>query len=262
MKNILVPIAASTKINSTLQYAIDFASHFNAKVYVLGDYNLVSRAGSMINVDEKLEQDTKAHLNEVIGEVNTKGVEIATVVAKGNLIDIIKDVTEELKIDLAIIESNSSINNKVFLDNNSGAIIKQTEIPSIMVPCTYTFKPPTSLLIAFKSGVLRRKKVLSPLKAIYKTFNPKTNLLLVKTPKTKDEDMEVNSKLKAYGEVTTTENATTFQGVLEHFHQSEPDMLCVFRRKRGFFTKLWEKNIILKEEFHCKIPVLVLIGKL
>jgi len=37
-------------------------------------------------------------------------------------------------------------------------------------------------------------------------------------------------------------------------------MLCVVRRKRGFFTKKWEKNVILKKDFTSLIPVLVLPG--
>ena len=59
-------------------------------------------------------------------------------------------------------------------------------------------------------------------------------------------------------QLTLTENATTYQGVLEHFQSQHPDLLCVFRRKRGFFKKLWEKNTILKSEFFVKIPVLML----
>ena len=66
---------------------------------------------------------------------------------------------------------------------------------------------------------------------------------------------------KLQATLTVTENATTFQGVLEHIKTHNPDMLCVFRRKRGFFKKLWEKNTILKKEFHCNIPLLVLAGK-
>jgi len=38
-------------------------------------------------------------------------------------------------------------------------------------------------------------------------------------------------------------------------------LLCVVRRKRGFFAKLWEKNSILKKDFHSStLPVLVLSG--
>ena len=50
----------------------------------------------------------------------------------------------------------------------------------------------------------------------------------------------------------------TFQGIVEHFQQMSPDMICVVRRNRGFFVKLWEKNVILKEEFYTSKPLLVL----
>ncbi len=262
MKNILVPVAASVQIESTLQYAIDFAKHFKAKVYVLGDYNVVSRAGSIININDILERETKTHIIEIVSKVNTKDIEIATITAKGNLVDVIEDIVKELKIDLVILESNSTMKSNVFLDNVSGSIIKRTEIPSLIVPCEYTFSKPSSALLAFKSGILKRKKVLKPIKELRDAFDLNIRLLMVKTPKHKAEDLIINPKLQALGEITTTENATTFQGVLEHFHKNEPDLLCVFRRKRGFFKKLWEKNTISKEEFHCKIPVLILVGKL
>ncbi|MBL4568424.1 MAG: universal stress protein, partial [Flavobacteriaceae bacterium] len=95
-----------------------------------------------------------------------------------------------------------------------------------------------------------------------KVFNTKVNLLLVKTPDYKEEDLVLDDALIALqNTLTTSENVTTFQGVLEHFQSNQPNMLCVFRRKRGFFKKLWEKNVILKEEFHCNIPLLVLSGQ-
>ena len=166
MKNILVPIAASVKIESTLQYAIDFAKHFKAKVYVLGDYNVVSRAGSIININDILERETKAHINDIVAKVDTKNVEIATISARGNLVDVIEDIVKELKIDLVILESNSTIKSNVFLDTTSGSIIKRTEIPSLIIPSEYTFSAPSSALLAFKSGILRRKKVLRPIRQI------------------------------------------------------------------------------------------------
>ena len=93
-------------------------------------------------------------------------------------------------------------------------------------------------------------------------FAAKVNLLLVKTPNYTEQDLVINENLaKLQSSLTVTENATTFQGVLEHINTHNPDMLCVFRRKRGFFKKLWEKSTILKEEFFTNVPLLVLKGK-
>ena len=85
---------------------------------------------------------------------------------------------------------------------------------------------------------------------------------MVKTPNYEQEDLVIHKELeKLQATLTVTENATTFQGVLEHIKTHNPDMLCVFRRKRGFFKKLWEKNTILKEEFYTNVPLLILKGK-
>ena len=104
--------------------------------------------------------------------------------------------------------------------------------------------------------------MLSPLQQINSHFKAKINLLLVKTPDYNKEDLVVNDSLKALQNTfSISENMTTFQGVLEHFQSNNPDLLCVFRRKRGFFQKLWDKNTILKSEFHCSIPLLILSGR-
>jgi hypothetical protein len=87
-------------------------------------------------------------------------------------------------------------------------------------------------------------------------------LLFVKTPGYTDDDLKINTALMDIStQLTLTQNSTTYLGVLEHFQSQHPDLLCVFRRKRGFFKKLWEKNTISKSEFYAVIPVLVLSVK-
>ena len=151
---------------------------------------------------------------------------------------------------------------EVFLGKTAGSIVKQTDVPVLTVPDNYAFSPIKNVLMAFKSGLIKSKTALKPLEFIVDKFKSQVNLLLVKTPEYSEEDLILNEGLKdLQSTLTVTENATTFQGVLEHFQTHNPDMLCVFRRKRGFFQKLWEKNTILKEEFHTSIPLLILKGK-
>ena len=40
MKHILVPIGSTENVKNTLQYAIDFATEINAKVFVFRAYNV------------------------------------------------------------------------------------------------------------------------------------------------------------------------------------------------------------------------------
>ncbi|MEQ6124981.1 universal stress protein [Pseudotenacibaculum sp. MALMAid0570] len=262
MKHILVPIGSKENAKNTLQYAIDLASEFNAQLTVFRAYQVISKAGTMTNVDEFMAKETQLYLRSTVNSVDRKNIDIKIAAAKGGAIESINAIKNEIGIDLVVVGPRSnSIKEEVFLGNTSGSIVKQTDIPVLVVPEGYKFQPFSTALTAFKSGILKKEGMLTPLLDIKKAFNTSVNLLLVKTPEYKEEDLVIDEALLAIkSTLNTTENVTTFQGVLEHFQSNNPDLLCVFRRKRGFFKKLWEKNTVLKSEFHCTIPLLVLSG--
>ena len=263
MKNILVPVGSSKNAVSHLQYAVDFAKAFGAKVYVVQVFNVYTKAGTMIKVDHILERESLEFLKSHVTKVDTKDVEVVIKTFKGKLVDTLELVCKSLDIDLILLEPRTnSIREEVYLGKTSGKIIKQTNIPALIVPEGYTFKPIIYILMALKSAIIKKENVLNPLIDIKNQFKSIINLLLVKTPFHNEGDFDVNDDLASI--ITNTfysENATTFQGVLENYKENNPDLLCVVRRKRGFFTKLWENNTILKKDFNSStLPVLVLSG--
>ncbi|WP_299115781.1 universal stress protein [uncultured Winogradskyella sp.] len=263
MKNILVPVGSSKNAKCHLQYAVDFAKAFGAKVYVVQIYNVYTKAGTMIKIDHILERESQAFLDEHVASIDKKGVEVITRVFKGKLVDTIESACKALEIDLIVLEPRTnSIKEEVYLGKTSGKIVKQTEIPALIVPECYEYKPIVKMLMATKSAAVKKEDALKPLIAIKNQYKAIVNLLLVKTPNYNKGDLEVSKELAAIITNTTKANAqTTFQAVLEHYQDHNPDLLCVVRRKRGFFQKLWEDNTILKKDFHSTtIPVLVLSG--
>ncbi|MCL6266502.1 universal stress protein [Flagellimonas myxillae] len=263
MNNILVPIGTSPNSSDTLQYAIDFASNFGAKVFVMDVFTVMSAAGSLANVEQKVAQSSKERLKEIIDSVNTNSVEIKIATYNGDIVDGLKSIHKELGIDLIIMAPRSNdIKEELYLGNTSGRIVKQTNIPTLLVPKGTVFKPVGTIMTAFGSGILKRSRVLNPLVAIKDKFRSNISLLLVKRPGYSEDDLQINTALLDLSQkVNITEQASTYLGVLEYFQKEEPDMLCVFRRKRGFFKKLWEKNTVPKSEFFVPIPVLVLSVK-
>ena len=263
MKHILVPIGSTQNAQSTLQYAIDFAAEINADVLVFRAYKAKSKAGTMVNMTAIIERETNLYLRTMVSAVDRKNVDVKLISSKGSVVESVEAIDHEIGIDLVIVGAKSnSIKEEIFLGATAGSIVKNSNLPVLTVPEGYVYKPVHNILLAFKSGIVKSKTALTPLKFIVKNFNADVNSLLVKTASYKEEDLVVDKDLaEIQTTFTTTENATTFQGVLEHFKTHNPDMLCVFRRKRGFFKKLWEKNIILKQEFHTSIPLLILKGK-
>ncbi|MDO5970390.1 universal stress protein [Flavivirga aquimarina] len=262
MKNILVPVGSSKNALSHLQYAVDFAEAFDAKLFIVQVYNVYTKAGTMIKVDHIIERESKAFLKDLVSKIDTKSVDVVIKTLKGKLIDTLELASKAANIDLILVEPRTnSIKEEVFLGKTSGKIIKQTQIPALIVPEGYKFKPVSNILLAVKSAIIKKSDALNPLISIKNNFTALVNLLLVKTPYYKEDDFVVDNKLsETVNSITETENATTFQGVLQHLQSYNPDMLCVVRRRRGFFTKKWEKNVILKKDFSSSIPVLVLRG--
>lgn len=263
MKKILVPVGTSAHAHETLQYAVDFAKAFDAEVFAMDVFTVAPRAGKLANISEKLSESGKNRVKELLKKVDTGTVNISIATYEGDLVDGIKDVAKELEIDLIIVAAKSNdIKQELYLGPVTGRIIKRTDIPALIVPRDMKFSPYRNILTAFKSGVLKRKKILKPLKEIQEKFGSTISLLFVKTPGYNQEDLKINPALMDLSsQITLTEHATTYLGVLEHLQSKNPDLLTVFRRKRGFFGSLWEKNTIPKAEFAARIPVLVLSVK-
>ncbi|GAA3592864.1 universal stress protein [Flavivirga amylovorans] len=262
MKNILVPVGSSKNSLNHLQYAVDFAEAFGAKLFIVQIYNVYTKAGTMIKVDHIIERESKSFLNDLVSKIDTKNVQIVKKTLKGKLVSTLELASKTANIDLILVEPRTnSIREEVFLGKTSGKIIKQTQIPALIVPEGYKFKPFSHILLAIKSAIIKKDDALDPLLSIKNNFKASVNMLLVKTPYYNEGDFNIEQKLlDTANNITETENATTFHGVLQHLKSFNPDMLCVVRRKRGFFTKKWEKNVILKKDFSSSIPVLVLRG--
>lgn len=263
MKNILVPVGSTKNGINNLKYAVNFASMNGGKVYLMSVYKDSLKIEDLAKVNEFWANEKDNQLKDVIKAVNTQGVEVIRQTTKGKPFDEIKKLAKKKEIDLIIVSPQSiEIDDKVYLGEITGKILKQTEIPLLIVPSGYLFRKFESILFAFKNGHFSRPAVLKPLIYVKEAFKAKVNLLHIITPQATEESRKIDQNLiDLKSNLTTTKNATSFQGVLEHFQSHNPDMLCVIRRKRGFFKNFLEKNIVLKRDFHTSKPLLVLSGK-
>jgi len=260
MNHILVPVSSFDSGVTNLKYALGLASISGATVYLVNTYKEFSKVGNLTKVNQLIIEDSEETLEKVISAVDTKDVEVQLISIKGDAFEGITRVSEQVKADLMILSPQSiDITDQVYLGNITGKLVKQSKIPVLIVPKDYIFRKVERILLALKNGKLTNSKVLEPLQKLAQLFSAKINLLQVITPDVSSEDSTLDPAIVALkNEFRTTQNATIFQGVLEHFQSNNPDMLCVFRRKRGFFEKLWEKNTVLKKDFHTTKPLLIL----
>lgn len=262
MKNILVPIASRESGLNNIKYAINFAAMSGARVYFVNIYKEFSKVAGLTKVNQLMMEDSESILEDLLSQVDTQGVEVIARSIKGDPFEAIHRISKQLDIDLLILSPQSvEIKQELYLGSVTGKIVKQTDIPALIVPKNYLFRKIEVILLAFKRGYFEKEDVLAPIIDMAKLFGARIDLLHVVTPDVANDTTPMSEDLLALGSpIQKTENATIFQGVLEHFQSHNPDMLCVLRRKRGFFKKLWEKNAVRKKEFHTSKPLLILKG--
>ncbi|AUC81858.1 universal stress protein [Lacinutrix sp. Bg11-31] len=252
MKTFLVPISSLKEKKATLIYAIDFAKAVGAE---------------MIYGIQLTEIDEKDHLEKIIEHAKSQGIDINFRFYEGETIEYIKEFCEDFKVDLVVASARTpKTNEKLYLDDLSGSIVRKTDMPVLLIPEDYKFETIATVLTAIKSGIVKTEEATKPIETILLKLKAQMTLLQVKTPEYLPEDLMFDKDLAALtSKYYSTENATLFQGVLEYIHVIEPDLICVFRRKRGFFQKLWSEtvndNSVRKSDFESRKPLLVLKGE-
>ena len=205
MKSILVPISSFENGIAPLTYAIEFAKQTSARIYIIKTYGPNIVTGSIKTVGSLLEKDAKKEIKSVVKSVDNKGVEIIASVVKGRLYENILAFRKTIAVDLIISASNRiSKDETVFIGKITGSIIKNIDCPILIIPPDYSFKPVNTILMAIKSGIIKRDGILDPLKLLLASFGAKLNLLQVITPKLKNEDLAIHSELANLTNQTAT----------------------------------------------------------
>lgn len=263
MRHILVPIGISDYAEATLKYALDLAKQMGCIIYVIDAYPSVASLTSMTNVNARLAKENTQRIRTLIEHIAPKDTDIKMVSSEKDLLGTVKRLDESIGLDLIVVAPlNNEINESVFLGRVAGSLIKRTTIPVLVAPLEKTFKAPKKMLLAFKKGEVKDLHTLKPMIEFQDHFNSILRLLLVKVPGFANRNHQLDDTLLQRSEgLMFSENATVYQGVLEHFQANRPDLLIAFKRERGFFEKLWEPDLIYKKDFYCTIPLLVLKNK-
>jgi len=263
MQNILVPVGISDYAKATLTYAIDLGNALGSTIYVIDAYPPNSSRTAMTNVNARLAKENIQRIRKMIDQVIPKKGKIKIVESERDLVGTIKKLDKSIGIDLIVTAPlNNEINEEVFLGEIAGSLIKRTDIPVLVAPFEKRFEPPKKMLLAFKTGEVKDTAILKPMIEFQDQFKALLKLLLVKVPKFANRNHQLDDALMQRSEnLIYSENATVYQGVLEHFQANKPDLLIAFKRERGFFEKLWEPDRIYKKDFYCTIPLLVLKNK-
>jgi universal stress protein A len=139
LKTILVPTDFSKESKKALQYAIPFASQFNARIILLNVVQPHYVGGEFGVVDfPVIEADLQKDSAEQLAALATKSVRdlapVKTVVRTGSPVDEIVDAAKELKADLIILSTHGRTGLKhVLLGSMAEGVVRHAPCPVLIV---------------------------------------------------------------------------------------------------------------------------------
>lgn len=260
MKNILLPLGVSDNAKHVLHYAIEFAKTTKATIYIMDAFNPSYPNAHLLNFKEVVNRNNFNRIKELVAAVDHQGISLQMVSYEGDVLAGIVELDKKVGLDLILTGPSPNANDdSIYLGPTAGRLVKKTDIPVWIIPIEAKFSTPKKALFAFKKGQVKGNRSLAPIHDLQAVFNTEVELLLVKTPGKKREDLQIDHEIVELSDhMTSTENGTVYQGVLEFFRGVQPDVLTVFARQRGFFEKLIASDIVYKKDFYSPIPLLVL----
>lgn len=260
MRKYLVPIGHAEQSANTLQFAIDLAKYIGAELYVTKIFTPPSKVGGLAKLERIIQEDMKEELDQVLSKVDTKGVTIHSKPIKGRVEDSIERIGKRMDANMIILSSTTAERNPdVFLGKLSGALVKNSELPIMVVPQNAKFEKLERVLFAFKSGIIQKKTVLGSLQVLSGQLKANIFPLQVVTPSMTEEEKVVSTSLLMKSKrLRVTEAKTIYKGVEKELKKRDYDMVVVVRRKKGFFEKLWKDAKVTKSDFDTDLPLLVL----
>ena len=265
MKKILVPTDFSKNANNALRYAINIANHFEAEIHLVNVYEVRSTTGSFKSIEDFMKEDAEKDLSKIIKEIEASLHRSTTLrgrAIKGFPVETICSIAKKEKMDLIVMGTQGASGLKeIFLGSNAEGVMKNTLVPLIAVPNEFQYRSFKEVLFPVDSGIVADTEILKPLIELSKAYRAKVKVFHLETEKAVvGYDPGIEYSLKGIDHSFESEpsaldiNQTiNFKVVRENI-----DLICMIRRERGFWERLFHRSVTQKEIFHSPVPLLIL----
>ena len=152
---------------------------------------------------------------------------------------------------------------EVFIGSTTGGVMKNAAVPVLAIPSKYEYRPLNNIVLAIDNQPLPSREVFTPLQQLAASYEANINIFHLRV-----DGVEKGIDEKVY---------TYLEGLQVNFHEESGDsdvherinafvkeanasLLCMVRRKRGFFESLFKGSATLKQVYNSPAPLLVLTG--
>ena len=268
MKKLLVPVDFSENARNALAYAVEIANLFGSHIHLLHTYKIPGKAGVFISVEQYALEDIRPDMIkwETWARENLQhGATISSSILRDNTVHAVTLLTKEEGIELVVMGTQGASGLKgIFIGSTTGAVLQQTNAPLLAIPSGFTFRPIRTVVLAVDDLDVSSPQVVAPLTRLARQFQAR---VLVYHLEKESEDAGVDPSVDIFLDGVEHSfhhelvNGELNERINTFVHEHNADMLCMIRRPRGFFERIFRSSVTQKKIFQSPVPLLVLQEK-
>lgn len=272
MKRILVPCDFSKPSREAFKMAVDIASKSNGTVTVLRIlYMPTIYAPNFIGdsiaynplLITSMEEDAKKDFEEMKKTYGNGSVSIDLEIQVGGIIDCIKRISEEKKIDLVLMgTSGSSGLDEALIGSNTEKVVRFSEVPVLAVRTAPNLSSLKTILLPTTAN-LDQTKFIEHVKKLQTFFNATLHILLINTPTNFRPDAEAKEALEEFVKhYHLKDYALHFksyrnedEGIIDFAYTNKADLIAMATHSRKGLAHLFSGSVTEAVVNHIQTPV-------
>lgn len=278
-KKILIPTSFSKHAWNALIYGLNVYKKQACTFYLLNAYTSQGFLGENISILKEEEENDPASrsrkgleriLNGLSFRKENPRHNFEIISHKGNLADGIQEAVDGKGIDLIVMGAagDTAAINSAYNNNISRVLDHVDNAPTLVIPESMQFQEDESREIVFPTNFRNAYKLreLQALIDLSESFNAAIRVLYINTDNKKlSEEQETNKEnlgrllSDTHFSFHTLTRTSPSSGVHLFIESRDSDLLALYKRKQGFFSKLFNQAAAIDEiDFNTKVPILVL----
>ncbi|NOQ74937.1 MAG: hypothetical protein GQ574_23190 [Crocinitomix sp.] len=250
---------------NAVMYAINALGNRSSYV-LLNSYNCRTSASTFIDINEIAHKESEYQLKEemtwVINQFPDIELDIVFDCQQGKPVNVVKKYWEDA--DLVVMGAKGTSKSDKFLNGSTfDSVLNGLHCPILCIPIGADYRMMEKVALANDLKYMSKESNMAVIRALKGYFNCDITSLSMQprgwTP-SKEESrlMELLNKRKFLKNVHIVENDNTSEALLTFCFNHQIDLLVVISRSRGFFGRIFKKNISQNLISQTVMPVLVL----
>lgn len=273
MKTILFPTDFSENANHAMQFALQLAKDFDARLHIINTYQIpyATSVPNVYNLLEALKKNSIDDLNKCVNGIKSNpdynNLNITHDAISGDLINAIAEIESNHSIDLIVLGTKGASGIKeILIGSNAEQVVYHSKSSVLVVPNQTTEFSFNNITLASDLTPVDEKK-FNTFVSLCKKYQAKVTVVSIQpTNKVNKNETtnhhQLNEILSGIEHHFQMINNDDISNSLNSFvEENQSNILALISKKYSFFENIFHKSITNKLACHTKIPIFVIKEK-